>query len=147
MEILEDIERNDTPEKLRHTPSGLLLVPQPSNDAADPLNWPLRKKVGILGLVSVCTWIGIAQTLANQSGFFAQAKVYHKAATEISYSVSHEASDFPRDFHVFLCPSGDDPLFFLPPFSSSRNITDMPLHGRHLLGSPGWQPVPSYGQS
>lgn len=88
MEIIEDIERNHTPDKLRHTPSGLLLVPQPSNDAADPLNWPLRKKVGILGLVSVCTWIGIAQTLANQSGFFAQAKVYHKAAEEISYSVS-----------------------------------------------------------
>ncbi|KAJ5784348.1 uncharacterized protein N7503_009560 [Penicillium pulvis] len=88
MDILDDIERNDTPEKLRHTPSGLLLVPQPSSDAADPLNWPLRKKVGILGLVSVCTWIGIAQTLANQSGFFAQAQVYHKSASELSYSAS-----------------------------------------------------------
>jgi hypothetical protein len=120
MVILEDIERNDAPEKLRHTPSGLLLVPQPSSDAADPLNWPLRKKIGILGLVSVCTWIGIAQTLANQSGFFAQAKVYRKAVNELSYSVSHEAwnfsTGFPRVFvffwgrsFVFLAPF----LFFL----------------------------------
>ncbi|KAJ5758563.1 hypothetical protein N7520_005719 [Penicillium odoratum] len=84
---IPDLERSDV-QKLKHTPSGLLLVPQPSNDPADPLNWPLRKKIGIMALVSVCTWIGIAQTLANQSGFFAQAKTYHKTANELSYSAS-----------------------------------------------------------
>lgn len=122
MDILEDIERNDTPEKLRHTPSGLLLVPQPSNDAADPLNWPLRKKVGILGLVSVCTWIGIAQTLANQSGFFMQAQVYHKSATELSYSVSHEACGFPTRFpRVFLSFWGRSFVFLAPFYSLSEH--------------------------
>ena len=91
MEHLDDSEKNDMFVKFKHASSELVLVPQPSNDPADPLNWSMRKKIFILGLVSVCTWIGIAQTLANQSGFFAQAEAYHKTATELSYSVSQEA--------------------------------------------------------
>lgn len=66
----------------------LILVPHPSEDPADPLNWPMSKKIFTLTLVSVSAFIGIAQALANQSGFFVQAGLYNKTPVEMSYSVS-----------------------------------------------------------
>lgn len=86
---IQDIEKVTTTVELKHASSEVVLVPQPSNDPADPLNWAVRKKIGTLALISLCTLIGIAQTLANQSGFFAQADTYHKTPNELSYSVSH----------------------------------------------------------
>ena len=76
---------------LRRTASGVVLVPQPTDSPADPLNWPMWKKVLNLSIVSLAAFIGITQALANQSGFFAQAKVYHKTPVQISYSVGIQA--------------------------------------------------------
>ena len=88
--IESNVESDPHRPGLKYDTSGsepIVLVPQPTDDPNDPLNWPLRKKCFTLGLVSACTWIGIAQTLANQSGFFQQAVAYHKTPHELSYSV------------------------------------------------------------
>lgn len=71
--------------KIHH---GVVLVPQPSDDPLDPLNWPLSKKILTLGIISLASYISIGQQLANQAGLFVQAALYHKKPVEISYSVS-----------------------------------------------------------
>lgn len=75
-------------EVLKHSPGGIVLVPQPSHDPDDPLNWSLRRKVRNLAIVSLASFIGLAQALTNQSGFFVQGAIYHKTAVQLSYSVS-----------------------------------------------------------
>lgn len=72
---------------IRRAKAEIVLVPQPSDDPADPLNWGMGKKIFILGLISLSSFIGVAQALANQSGFFIQAEVYHKTPVQMSYSV------------------------------------------------------------
>ncbi|THC90640.1 hypothetical protein EYZ11_009902 [Aspergillus tanneri] len=70
----------------KHATSEIILIPQPTEDPSDPLNWSMSKKIIILALVSISAFIGIAQALANQSGFFAQAELYNKNPIQISYS-------------------------------------------------------------
>ena len=96
IELAEEATKNDGKDTLKHATSQLVLVPQPSDNPADPLNWPMSKKVLTLGLVSLSSFIGITQALANQSGFFAQARVYQKSATELSYSVRLPAVGIQR---------------------------------------------------
>ncbi|KAA8646338.1 uncharacterized protein ATNIH1004_007765 [Aspergillus tanneri] len=72
----------------KHATSEIILIPQPTEDPSDPLNWSMSKKIIILALVSISAFIGIAQALANQSGFFAQAELYNKNPIQISYSIS-----------------------------------------------------------
>ena len=70
------------------TADHVVLIPQPSDDPEDPLNWPLSKKILMLSIVSFASCIGLAQQLANQAGYFPQAALYHKTPVEISYAVS-----------------------------------------------------------
>lgn len=79
------------------TPNGVILIPKPSSDPQDPLNWPLSKKLLTLGIVSFASCIGLAQQLANQAGFVPQAILYHVSPIKVSYSVSPPA----RRNHVF----------------------------------------------
>ncbi len=72
---------------LKRSAAGIILVPQPSSDLADPLNWPMWRKIIILAIVSLSGFIGIAQATANQGGFLFQAALYHKTPVEISYGV------------------------------------------------------------
>jgi hypothetical protein len=71
----------------KRTLRGVVLVPQPSDDPEDPLNWPLWRKLMTLAIVALASLICSAQALANQSGFFPQALIYHKTPVQISYSV------------------------------------------------------------
>ena len=71
----------------KYSSGGIVLVPQPPSDPDHPLNWPLSKKVRTLAIVSLASFIGIAQALTNQSGFFVQGALYHKTAVQLSYSV------------------------------------------------------------
>ncbi|KAJ5093761.1 major facilitator superfamily domain-containing protein [Penicillium angulare] len=72
---------------LKHRNS-IVLVPQPSDDPNDPLNWPQHKKYTILAILSVTAFSGLASSLANQLGLEAQAELYGKSLTELSYTVS-----------------------------------------------------------
>ncbi|KAL2014881.1 hypothetical protein VTN00DRAFT_2406 [Thermoascus crustaceus] len=69
-------------------PGGIALVPQPSEDPKDPLNWPQRKKYTILAVLCLSAFSGLASSLVNQLGFVAQARLYHKSLVEVSYSIS-----------------------------------------------------------
>ena len=70
------------------TRDGITLVPQPSADPRDPLNWSQRKKYTILIIYCLAGFAGTASSLANQLGFEAQAKLYHKTLVQMSYTVS-----------------------------------------------------------
>lgn len=72
----------------KRSAGGIILVPQPSNDPSDPLNWPMSKKLMTLFIISLASFIGIGQALANQAGFPIQAKLYGKTPLQVSYSVS-----------------------------------------------------------
>ena len=63
-------------------------MPQPSNDPLDPLNWAVSKKLMTLFIISLASFVGIGQAVANQAGFPVQAKVYEKTPLQLSYSVS-----------------------------------------------------------
>jgi len=85
----EDVYQNtelkgDHPKTVDH----VVLVPQPSDDPKDPLNWPLSKKIFTLSILAFAGCMALAQQLANQSGFFPQAALYHKAPVEMSYGTS-----------------------------------------------------------
>lgn len=86
VEDLSIVDLNVTDQKKRSA-KGVVLVPQPSNSPADPLNWPTWKKMFILAIISLSAFIGLAQSLAVQAGFFIQADLYHKTPVEISYAV------------------------------------------------------------
>ena len=72
---------------LKRSLDGIILIPQPTDDPLDPLDWPQWKKLMTLIVVSIASSTGYAQATANQSGYFQQAAVYGKTATEISYGV------------------------------------------------------------
>lgn len=67
MKDLKPLRTRDVPMDLKRSAGGVILVPQPSDDPS---------------------FIGVAQVLANTSGFFIQAEVYHKSALNLSYSVN-----------------------------------------------------------
>ncbi|OQU96072.1 hypothetical protein CLAIMM_02208 [Cladophialophora immunda] len=76
------------PHLLKTNKKGLVLVPQPTDDPQDPLNWPRSKKVVTLALVSLVSFSTSLQAVANNSGFFVQGEIYHKTAIQLSYSAS-----------------------------------------------------------
>ncbi|MCJ1319887.1 hypothetical protein MMC15_005223 [Xylographa vitiligo] len=68
--------------------NGITLIPRPSDDPQDPLNWPQSRKYTVLAILCLSAFSGLASSLANQLGFEAQAKLYDKSLVEISYSIA-----------------------------------------------------------
>lgn len=73
---------------IRTTKSHVKLVPQPTDDPRDPLNWSLAKKIFTLVIVSYSSFVAVAQAICQQSDFVVQGKYYGKTPTEMSYTVS-----------------------------------------------------------
>lgn len=69
------------------TAKGVVLVPQPTDDPRDPLNWSQRKKYLILAILCLAGFASNVSALANQLALGVQAKVYHKTLVETSYAV------------------------------------------------------------
>jgi hypothetical protein len=85
----------------------IILVPRPSDDSRDPLvgsysfftspscghytdlskNWGQAKKYIVLSILTLAAFTGHTLALANQLGLIAQANLYHKSLTEMSYTV------------------------------------------------------------
>lgn len=88
------LKRDDSPEivedlaSIRTTSTGIKLEPQPSSSPADPLNWPLNKKLLTLAVISWAALAGGAVGLCNQFSTNVQAQLYHKTPLELSYSLS-----------------------------------------------------------
>ena len=75
---------------------GIKLIPQPTNDPADPLNWSSAKKLLTLFIVTLAGFIGLAQTVAANSGYFVQAELYGKTPVQLSYGVGVNFKLFER---------------------------------------------------
>ena len=80
---LSDVKLADA----KTTANGVVLVPQPTDDPRDPLNWPQRKKYLILSILCLAGFASNVSALANQLALGTQAKVYHKTLVETSYAV------------------------------------------------------------
>ncbi|ETS87266.1 hypothetical protein PFICI_01094 [Pestalotiopsis fici W106-1] len=73
---------------LKYSNEGIELVPQPSDDPRDPLNWPMSKKVAIFGIMCFGTFIGTATAVANVLAIPAQAEDFGITPEQSSYSIS-----------------------------------------------------------
>ena len=80
-------QQASTVNQLKTTHDGVKLIPQPTDDPQDPLNWSLRTKIRTLAIVSWASCVGITQAVCHQSGLPIQAKNYGVTSTEMSYSV------------------------------------------------------------
>jgi len=85
-----------TPSEVKRSKTGVKLEPQPSNDPHDPLNWPMRRKTTILGVICLSAFAGVAQGGVNVSGVVVQSFTYHVSVGAMVDSVransSHENS-------------------------------------------------------
>lgn len=83
----ERTPRDHVKMEVKHSATGTVLVPQPSNEPNDPLNWPMAKKVLTLGIVTLATFVGIAQAPIVAAGVSVQGKLYGRTTVEMAYSV------------------------------------------------------------
>jgi len=75
--------------EVKRSQHGIKLEPQPSDDPEDPLNWPMRKKILILGVIGLSAFTGVAQAGANISGIVVQSLTYHVSVGAMVDSVSN----------------------------------------------------------
>ncbi|KAI9743772.1 MAG: hypothetical protein M1818_002505 [Claussenomyces sp. TS43310] len=76
--------------KITHKKNGkdVVLVPQPSDDEEDPLNWPMRKKLLIFVCICLAGFAGQMSPNSNQLTFTLQIPTYHKTQTDLLNSVA-----------------------------------------------------------
>ncbi|KAI1851822.1 hypothetical protein JX265_013179 [Neoarthrinium moseri] len=79
---------NEKKAGLKYSASGIELVPQPSDDPRDPLNWPMPKKIAIFGIMCFGTFVGIASAVANVLALPVQAQDFGITPEQASYSIS-----------------------------------------------------------
>ncbi|PYH32206.1 MFS general substrate transporter [Aspergillus neoniger CBS 115656] len=70
------------------TKDGIVLVPQPSQDPEDPLNWARGRKLRNLTILCMAGFAGTALDLANQLAMKDQAKNWNKELIDITYTIS-----------------------------------------------------------
>ncbi|KOC15061.1 putative polyamine transporter [Aspergillus flavus AF70] len=68
--------------------NGIVLIPQPSDDPEDPLNWPMRKKIIIFACICLAGFAGQMSPNSNQLTFVYQIPAYHKTQTDLLNSVA-----------------------------------------------------------
>ncbi|KAF5868208.1 putative polyamine transporter protein [Botrytis fragariae] len=73
---------------MKKNQDGVVLIPQPSDDPRDPLNWTMQKKLKILAVISFATFAGFSACLAGQLQVEPQAELYNKTTTQIAYQNS-----------------------------------------------------------
>ena len=69
------------------TGGNITLIPRPSGDPKDPLNWPMRKKAIMVAVLSMAMFAGHSAPLCGQLNLTQQAKLYHKTTIQMSYFV------------------------------------------------------------
>ncbi|KIN08786.1 hypothetical protein OIDMADRAFT_175505 [Oidiodendron maius Zn] len=63
----------------------VVLIPKPSDDPRDPLNWPFRKKCATVAVLSLALFAGYAAPFCGQLNLVQQAALYHKTTVQITY--------------------------------------------------------------
>ncbi|KAL3480945.1 major facilitator superfamily domain-containing protein [Aspergillus californicus] len=66
---------------------GTLLVPQPSDDPRDPLNWGTARKLLMLFIICLSSFSSSILAMANGSGLAPQATLYRTTQLKLSYSI------------------------------------------------------------
>ncbi|KAN0108687.1 MFS multidrug transporter-like protein [Hyaloscypha variabilis] len=67
---------------------GIILIPHPSDDPRDPLNWPMRRKVPIVATLCLATFAGFSGSLCGQLIPAPQSKLYKVTTTQMAYQGS-----------------------------------------------------------
>ncbi|KAK3689859.1 major facilitator superfamily domain-containing protein [Podospora appendiculata] len=70
---------------LKTLDGGIILIPQPSSDPRDPLNWPFSKKVTIVSTLFLALFTGFSAPFCGQLNIQQQAALYGKTAVQITY--------------------------------------------------------------
>lgn len=65
----------------------VVLIPQPSDDPRDPLNWPMWRKVLATLPLCITVFTGYSTAFNGQVQIAQQAKLYGKTTVEITYFV------------------------------------------------------------
>ncbi|MCJ1311613.1 hypothetical protein MMC25_005286 [Agyrium rufum] len=73
---------------LKASKGGVVLIPQPSDDPRDPLNWPNRKKYLMLFALCFAGFAAATAPVAHQTAYFVIAESLEKTPTQLSYSIS-----------------------------------------------------------
>ncbi|TVY26801.1 putative MFS-type transporter protein [Lachnellula hyalina] len=74
-----------SPELEKPQQDGIVLIPTPLDDPRDPLNWPFRKKCGMVAVLSIAMFAGYSAPFCGQLNLVQQAKLYHKTTVQITY--------------------------------------------------------------
>lgn len=82
------VENGPPSPELEKPSEGIILIPQPSSDPRDPLNWPFRKKVFTIAILSLAMFAGYAAPFCGQLNLTQQAALYSKTVVQITYFVS-----------------------------------------------------------
>ncbi|KAK4214242.1 major facilitator superfamily domain-containing protein [Rhypophila decipiens] len=72
---------------LKTSPSGIVYIPQSTDDPSDPLNWPLRKKATIVAILFLAMFVGFSAPFVGQLNIQQQAALYGKTPVQITYFV------------------------------------------------------------
>ena len=98
-----DIDHVESPPSLKLDSHGLPLVPQPSDDPDDPLNWPYWHKVYIVGLIAVLGLVSQMGSALINPAFVLMAKDLNVTVEQASYCTT-----------VFILFGGVAPIFIVP---------------------------------
>lgn len=74
---------------------GVCLIPEPSSDPNDPLNWSWKRKSLVAMVVYICVFTGFCAPFNGQIQLVQQAALYSKTTVQISYFVSPSISPRP----------------------------------------------------
>ncbi|RMZ88129.1 hypothetical protein DV736_g4653, partial [Chaetothyriales sp. CBS 134916] len=75
--------------KVEHKKIGdVVLIPQPTDDSEDPLNWPMWKKILIFASVALAAFAAQMSPNSNQLTFVIQVPAYHKTVPDLLNSVA-----------------------------------------------------------
>lgn len=85
----------------RKEENGVTLIPRPSDDPRDPLNWPMSKKVLIVAAICLAAFSGFVSPLAGQLTVQPQSVLYHKTTTQIAYQNSAASAGLASGGFIF----------------------------------------------
>ncbi|KAM0514987.1 hypothetical protein ACHAPE_006309 [Trichoderma viride] len=85
-QLLLESEKTQSGPHVAH--SRIVLIPHPSDDPRDPLNWTLFRKGRVLAALCLACFCGFTSALASQLEIGPLSTLYHQAPTAIAYQNS-----------------------------------------------------------
>lgn len=73
---------------LKKSPKGVVLIPQPSDDPRDPLNWSVWKKRAILTMLAISSFTSDYSAATGASALLAQAAEWHISPNVVNHATA-----------------------------------------------------------